>query len=154
MADADHALIFVYGTLRPGGSAEARMTGHGRWLGPASAPGRLYRIAHYPGLVADADAGEPVHGALFEAADPDALLASLDIYERCSRDDAEPHEYRRARIAVTHDGRSRMAWTYGRSMPRNGSKAATFSLSSPDVLFLFLMAAPDPVRTGEVGGGS
>lgn len=122
MADADHALIFVYGTLRPGGSAEARMTGHGRWLGPASAPGRLYRIAHYPGLVADADNGAPVHGALFEATDPDALLASLDIYEGCSRDDAEPHEYRRARITVTHDGRARMAWTYVYTWPVDAAK--------------------------------
>ena len=77
----DDALIFVYGTLRPGGSAEARMTGQGRWLGPATAMGRLYRISHYPGFVADT-AGGVVQGALFEAVDPDALLAGLDMRPR------------------------------------------------------------------------
>jgi gamma-glutamylcyclotransferase (GGCT)/AIG2-like uncharacterized protein YtfP len=119
MADADDALIFVYGTLRPGGSAEARMTGHGRWLGPARAAGRLYRIAHYPGFVAgaDNDDGGRVTGALFEADDPTALLAALDIYEGCGPDDPEPQEYRRARIAVAHDGGVRRAWTYVYTWP-------------------------------------
>jgi gamma-glutamylcyclotransferase (GGCT)/AIG2-like uncharacterized protein YtfP len=107
----DDALIFVYGTLRPGGSAEARMIGQGHWLGPATASGRLYRISHYPGFVADT-AGDVIKGALFEAADPDALLAALDIYEGCGPDDQPPHEYERIRITVVHQGRSRTAWTY------------------------------------------
>lgn len=108
---AGNALIFVYGTLRPGGSAEARMTGHGRWLGPATASGQLYRISHYPGFVADAG-DDVVQGALFEATDPDALLAQLDIYEGCGPDDVRPHEYERVRIAVTHQGRPCTAWAY------------------------------------------
>jgi gamma-glutamylcyclotransferase (GGCT)/AIG2-like uncharacterized protein YtfP len=112
VAEARDALIFVYGTLRPGGSAEARMTGHGRWLGPARTAGKLYRIAHYPGfVVGDADDGAVV-GALFEADDPVALLAALDIYEGCGPDDPAPQEYRRARIAVLHEGVVRQAWTY------------------------------------------
>lgn len=111
MSASGHALIFVYGTLRPGGSAEARMAGHGRWLGPATAAGRLYRISHYPGFVADGTGGV-VHGALFEATDPDALLAALDVYEGCGPADRQPHEYRRARIGVVHRGRPRTAWAY------------------------------------------
>ncbi len=112
MAEASDALIFVYGTLRPGGSAEARMTGHGRWLGPARAAGKLYRIAHYPGfVVGDEDDGWVV-GALFEADDPVTLLAALDIYEGCGPDDPAPQEYRRARIAVLHEGVVHQAWTY------------------------------------------
>lgn len=111
MAETPGALIFVYGTLRPGGSAEARMTGHGRWLGPARAAGRLYRIAHYPGFIAG-DAGDWVTGALFEADDPVALLAALDTYEGCGPDDPAPQEYRRARIAVLYEGVVRQAWTY------------------------------------------
>lgn len=112
MAEIPDALIFVYGTLRPGGSAEARMTGHGRWLGPARAAGRLYRIAHYPGFVAGDAADGWVTGALFEADDPAMLLAALDIYEGCGPDDPAPREYRRARIAVAHDETVRQAWTY------------------------------------------
>lgn len=115
---SDEGLIFVYGTLRPGGSAEARMTGHGRWLGPATASGQLYRISHYPGFVADA-AGGPVQGALFEAADPQRLLAALDVYEACGPDDAHPHEYRRIRLPVIHDERRLMAWTYAYAWPVN-----------------------------------
>jgi len=112
MTDTGYALIFVYGTLRPGGSAEVRMTGHGRWLGPARAAGRLYRIAHYPGFIADDGGDDRVEGALFEATDPGALLAALDIYEGCGPDDPAPQEYRRARIAVEHRGVVRQAWTY------------------------------------------
>ncbi|MBY8824748.1 gamma-glutamylcyclotransferase family protein [Sphingomonas colocasiae] len=113
---ADDALIFVYGTLRPGGSAEARMIGHGRWLGPATATGRLYRISHYPGFVADTG-DDVVQGAVFEAADPGALLAELDIYEGCGPDDDAPHEYQRVRIDICHRGRSRTAWAYVYAWP-------------------------------------
>jgi gamma-glutamylcyclotransferase (GGCT)/AIG2-like uncharacterized protein YtfP len=69
--------VFVYGTLRRGGSNGWRMAGS-NWIGLAEVAGRLYRIDWYPGLVLDSAAG-PVTGELFEV--DEALLATLDDYE-------------------------------------------------------------------------
>jgi gamma-glutamylcyclotransferase (GGCT)/AIG2-like uncharacterized protein YtfP len=103
------ALIFVYGTLRPGAAAAHRMDGHGRWLGAATAAGSLHLLGAYPGMVV----GEGiVHGALFAADDPEALLADLDIYEGCGPEDIAPHEYRRARVTVMQADQAHQAWTY------------------------------------------
>lgn len=103
------ALIFVYGTLRPGAAAAHRMAGHGRWLGAATAAGRLHLIGAYPGMVTGDGV---VHGALFAADDPDTLLAELDAYEGCGPEDPVPHEYRRVRMTAICDGRAHRAWTY------------------------------------------
>lgn len=105
-------LLFVYGTLRRGSRAApaALLRAEARWLGVAEAGGRLYDIGGYPGLVAAEDAR--VEGDLFAMTQPAALLPMLDAYEECSAAFAEPHEYRRERIAVHFEGRDVMAWTY------------------------------------------
>ena len=82
-------IIFVYGTLRAGGSNHFRLSGAGT-LGAGSVRGRLYRVDWYPALFADAAAG-PVLGELFAVSTD--TLAALDAFEG--------REYRRVRIAVT-----------------------------------------------------
>ena len=69
--------VFVYGTLRMGGSNHARMRG-ARFVGPAEVRGRLYRVGAYPGLILDETAGG-VSGEVYEV--DDNLLAELDAFE-------------------------------------------------------------------------
>ncbi len=94
--------IFVYGTLRPGGSNHFRLADSAS-LGAATVCGRLYRVDWYPALIPDASAGA-VAGELF-AVSPDTL-ASLDAFEGS--------EYRRVRIAVTpaDGGAAVTAWIW------------------------------------------
>ncbi|WP_070155677.1 gamma-glutamylcyclotransferase family protein [Sphingobium phenoxybenzoativorans] len=113
--------LFVYGTLRKGGSAPLadRLAQEARWLGRAEARGALYRIDGYPGFVPDANGG-PVTGDLFEIDPGGALLAALDDYEECAPPWPEPHEYRRTVIEVeTEHGRT-AAWTYLYAWPVEG----------------------------------
>lgn len=74
------ALLFVYGTLKRGGSNHGWMGGQ-TFLGLArTVPGlTLYSLGEYPGLVADAADREGVTGELW-AVDA-AALARLDKFE-------------------------------------------------------------------------
>ena len=83
------AHVFVYGTLRRGGSNEFRME-DADYLAPASVRGRLYRVAWYPALILDSSA-QPVIGDLWSI--PESLLEPLDAYEG--------DEYGRIRSEVT-----------------------------------------------------
>jgi gamma-glutamylcyclotransferase (GGCT)/AIG2-like uncharacterized protein YtfP len=83
--------VFVYGTLRRGGSNHFRMEG-GSFLGEATVSGRLYKIDWYPGLVLD-PAGDPIPGEIFEVGV--AQLAALDAFEGVSAAEVEGNEYRR-----------------------------------------------------------
>lgn len=106
------ALLFVYGTLRPGfdGPMVAWLRGVARPAGAGQARGRLYRVDGYPGFVPGE--GGAVLGDLFALPDPGAILARLDEHEQCSADWPEPHEYRRVVLSVeTPDGPVR-AWVY------------------------------------------
>lgn len=106
----DIALLFVYGTLRPGGGAPIEISALLRHIGPARGRGRLYRVADYPGVVAD-PAGEAVIGDLYAIEDA-AALAAIDAYEECGPDDPLPHEYARVAITVETDAGPVAAWTY------------------------------------------
>lgn len=69
--------IFVYGTLRRGGPAEALLRGC-RWLGPAEVTGTLYDVGgRYPALVLEG--ATPVRGEVWSG--PDEALERLDEYE-------------------------------------------------------------------------
>lgn len=108
-------LLFVYGTLRRGfDHPMARRLAHGAaYRGEASCAGRLYRVAHYPGLVLADDPAARVHGDLYALAGDPALLAALDAYEGCSAGDPPPHPYARQRVKVICAGGARCtAWTY------------------------------------------
>jgi gamma-glutamylaminecyclotransferase len=94
-------LLFVYGTLRRGGSNHFRMAG-ARFMAAGTVRGRIYQIDWFPGLILDAAAGG-VRGEVFAA---DArLIAQLDAFEGT--------DYRRVRAVVTtDDGESIDAWLW------------------------------------------
>jgi gamma-glutamylcyclotransferase (GGCT)/AIG2-like uncharacterized protein YtfP len=118
--------LFVYGTLRP--AARSPM---GDWLaaaaellGPARAPGRLYDLGAYPGLVPAQDprAGR-VAGEVYRLAAPEAILARLDEYEGCGERNTYG-AFRRERVAVRLDGGAELsAWTYVHRGPIDESRA-------------------------------
>ena len=70
--DNSPQLVFVYGTLRRGGSNHFRMAG-AEFVAQGTITGRMYRIDWYPGLVLD-DAGDEIHGEVFSVT-PDQLSA-------------------------------------------------------------------------------
>jgi gamma-glutamylcyclotransferase (GGCT)/AIG2-like uncharacterized protein YtfP len=80
--------VFVYGTLRRGGSNHFRMDGAG-FVAAGTVRGRLYQIDWYPGLVLDESAGD-VLGEVYQVSD--ALLEKLDEFEGA--------EYRRSQTQV------------------------------------------------------
>lgn len=71
-------IVFVYGTLRRGGSNSWRMH-RGQWIAAAQVHGFLYAVSScYPGLVLDPQ-GSAVRGDLFRVSA--AHLAELDAFE-------------------------------------------------------------------------
>ena len=89
--------VFVYGTLRRGGSNHHRMAG-ASWLGEAKVRGRLYAVTWYPALRLD-DTADWVQGDVFEM--DDETLASLDAFEG--------DEYERVSVEPVMTD-ARMAW--------------------------------------------
>lgn len=81
-------LVFVYGTLRRGGSNYFRMA-QARFVAEGKVRGRLYRIDWYPGFVVDENAG-PIVGEIFMA--NAETIAALDEFEGS--------EYRRVKMKV------------------------------------------------------
>lgn len=77
---AGRHLVFVYGTLKRGGSNHAQIAGQ-LCLGLArTAPGfTLYSLGEYPGLVADPADRSGVSGELWSV--DSAALARLDAFE-------------------------------------------------------------------------
>jgi gamma-glutamylcyclotransferase (GGCT)/AIG2-like uncharacterized protein YtfP len=104
-------LLFVYGTLRRGGSNDiARIAPAARFAGLARVRGRLYDLGAYPALLLDAGAGW-VSGELYEVA-PDQWPA-LDALEEpvtASRPDGE--YFKRTTEVEGVGGASRLAWLY------------------------------------------
>ena len=88
MSDEKCEMVFVYGTLRRGGSNDFRMA-DSRFVAEGKVRGELYRIDWYPGIVVDENAG-PVVGEIFMA--NAETIAALDEFEGS--------EYRRVKIAV------------------------------------------------------
>ncbi|MDP3850938.1 MAG: gamma-glutamylcyclotransferase family protein [Luteolibacter sp.] len=93
--------VFVYGTLRCGGSNHFRMAG-ADYLAAGTVRGRLYGIDWYPGLVLDEAAAETT-GEVYQVS-PE-LMESLD--------DFEGNEYRPVRAMVTlSDATPLSAWVW------------------------------------------
>lgn len=108
-------LIFVYGTLMRGFDhpMSKLLSAGADFLGAATCPGRLYLVAHYPGLLRPSQSGDVVHGELYRMHRADELLATLDDYESCGPGYAIPTLYLRERVDVTlADGSVMEAWTY------------------------------------------
>lgn len=92
-SSTSNRLLFVYGTLRIGGSNDIRRWGpHSRLIGPALVRGRLHDLGPYPGMVL----GGPhwVHGELhwIEPCMESALDALEEVWPQRSG------EYRRNRV--------------------------------------------------------
>ena len=107
--------LFVYGTLRRAGAHPMAqfLTARGRLVGAASAPGRLYDLGAYPGMVDAAEEGECVRGEVYELREPEATLIALDRYEGCGPEDPHPWLYERVLAVVTLDGGEQLnAWLY------------------------------------------
>ncbi|UZE48773.1 gamma-glutamylcyclotransferase family protein [Rhodopseudomonas sp. P2A-2r] len=118
-------LIFVYGTLmrRFDHPMSKLLSRSAEFLGEGRCPGRLYMIAHYPGLLRAAAPGDVVSGELYRMHDPAALLAELDEYESCGPNFDPPTLYLRETLPVTlADGSVHEAWTYIYNRPVEEAK--------------------------------
>jgi gamma-glutamylcyclotransferase (GGCT)/AIG2-like uncharacterized protein YtfP len=107
--------LFVYGTLlsRAGHPMGARLRREARLIGEACTPGRLYRIAHYPGLVETPDPGHLVHGELYALGTPAVTLKWLDAYEGLVPGNPALSQYERVerRVELAAGGVA-TAWVY------------------------------------------
>lgn len=111
--------LFVYGTLmRSSQHPMARKLESGAtYLDSARYNGRLYRVTHYPGVIASSAPDEWVFGDVYMLRDPD-LLTALDRYEGCGPDDAEPTQYLRlVQDVMLSGGTTVKAWVYVYNLP-------------------------------------
>jgi gamma-glutamylcyclotransferase (GGCT)/AIG2-like uncharacterized protein YtfP len=118
-------LIFVYGTLsrRFDHPMSKLLSRSAEFLGEGRCPGRLYLVAHYPGLLRAASPDDVVFGELYRMRDPAALLAELDEYESCGPIFDPPTLYLRETLPVTlADGSVMEAWTYIYNRPVEEAK--------------------------------
>jgi gamma-glutamylaminecyclotransferase len=85
-------LLFVYGTLKRGGS-NSRLMGNSKYVGSASvAPGKtLFTNGNYPMMVESAE-GNGVDGEIFEV--DERTLASLDRFE------GHPNLFKRSQVDI------------------------------------------------------
>jgi gamma-glutamylcyclotransferase (GGCT)/AIG2-like uncharacterized protein YtfP len=109
------AYLFVYGTLLPErapyGVADAvrRL----RYVGRASAQGRLYDLGEYPGAVLDAASRMKIMGRVFELPEGKDVLKSLDEYEGFDPQDKESSLFAREQAKIKlEDGPSLLCWVY------------------------------------------
>jgi gamma-glutamylcyclotransferase (GGCT)/AIG2-like uncharacterized protein YtfP len=115
-------LVFVYGSLRRGCRAHARLGRGAVPLGPAAIQGRLYDLGTYPAARPARHPREHVHGELYRLTRP-ATLAALDRYECCNpAGGGPPDEYRREAVPVDCAGRRHRAWVYWYARPLRGAR--------------------------------
>jgi gamma-glutamylcyclotransferase (GGCT)/AIG2-like uncharacterized protein YtfP len=104
-----HELVFVYGTLRRGGSNHFRMDG-AEFITRGKIFGRMYRIDWYPGLILD-ESGDEIIGEVYAVAQE--LLGNLDSFEGVAAGDVEDSSYSRVQTEVTlPDGETLTAWVW------------------------------------------
>jgi gamma-glutamylcyclotransferase (GGCT)/AIG2-like uncharacterized protein YtfP len=102
MPEAPARHVFVYGTLRRGGSNDInRLQPAPRYLGMGEVRGNLYRIDWYPGLTLGGEAAVTVVGEIYEIA-PE-LEAVLDEIEQIVP--GESSEYFKRELAIDLEGR-------------------------------------------------
>ena len=100
--------VFVYGTLRQGGSNHFRMN-DSEMVGTGKIAGKMYRIDWYPALVCGGETS--VKGELYFVSDK--ILESLDQFEGVTPDAQEPRDYRRVKVCVKLDsGDTLDAWVW------------------------------------------
>lgn len=87
--------VFVYGTLRKGGSNHFRMSG-ADFIGEGKISGKIHRITWYPALVCGGETF--VKGEFYKVSK--RHLATLDEFEGITPDATEPREYHRISVPV------------------------------------------------------
>ncbi|MDO6415703.1 gamma-glutamylcyclotransferase family protein [Sphingomonas sp. BIUV-7] len=113
----------MYGTLRPASRHRQarRLLREARRIGPARLPhARLFRVRHFPGLVANGGRRQGVAGDLLLLRRPERTLAWLDAYEGCAPDSPTPHPYARVVAPVRHRERTVVAIGYVWPAPTTG----------------------------------
>ena len=99
--------VFVYGTLRRGGSNHFRMAGSDL-VTPGTVSGKMYRISWYPGLVLGPEGR--VVGETYAVGEEQ--LRALDEFEGVSAEE-EGSESRRVKAPDTaRDGSTTEAWVW------------------------------------------
>jgi gamma-glutamylcyclotransferase (GGCT)/AIG2-like uncharacterized protein YtfP len=100
--------VFVYGTLRRGGSNHFRMDG-AEFVGPGTIAGRIYKIDWYPALVLGGE--NSVKGELYRVCAEH--LRALDVFEGIVPGEGESREYRRVKVQVSLDSvKKESAWVW------------------------------------------
>ena len=100
--------VFVYGTLRCGGSNHFRMDG-AEFFGSGVIAGRIYKISWYPALVLGGESA--VKGELYRVSEEH--LQALDVFEGIVPGEGESREYRRVKVDATLDsGEKESAWVW------------------------------------------
>lgn len=100
--------VFVYGTLRKGGSNHFRLAGS-EFVGEGKISGKMYKIDWYPALLCGGETF--VKGELYKV--DDTTLEALDHFEGITPDAAEPREYRRVKATVKFSPeKSEEAWVW------------------------------------------
>jgi gamma-glutamylcyclotransferase (GGCT)/AIG2-like uncharacterized protein YtfP len=123
-----HNILFVYDSLMCGRERQNFLSQEKtRFIGPATAPGELYAIGDFPGLVLAASspstpaaAAGQVHGELFEIFDPATFFATLDVIEGYWPEQTERSLFVRRLIAVQTASGAAEAWAYILNLPLNG----------------------------------
>jgi gamma-glutamylcyclotransferase (GGCT)/AIG2-like uncharacterized protein YtfP len=107
--------LFVYGSLMSsaGHRMGKRLAREARHIGEASAPGRLYKVGRYPGMVAGGAEGERVHGEVYALHNPVQALRWLDAYEGLAEGSPHHGEYARCELPVRlASGTAIRCWAY------------------------------------------
>jgi gamma-glutamylcyclotransferase (GGCT)/AIG2-like uncharacterized protein YtfP len=100
--------VFVYGTLRRGGSNHFRMDG-AEFVGGGVIAGTIFKIDWYPALVLGGE--RSVKGELYRVSA--GQLRALDVFEGIVPGEGESREYRRVKVEVTLDsGETESAWVW------------------------------------------
>lgn len=115
--------VFVYGTLRKGGSNHFRMDG-AEFAGSGKVRGEIYLIDSNPHLIFPAlnlDGEGWVLGEVYRVSE--TQLKALDEFEGISERYEEPYEYRRVMTAVEMDsGEKGYAWVWEWNSCLDGSQ--------------------------------
>jgi len=107
--------LFVYGTLMKSSehAIHPLLKPHCQFISRAWMLGKLYQIAHYPGVIESHHKHERVYGELYEFTNRNQVFAQLDDYEECSSAFPSPHEYLRKQVRVyLSETDTQYAWTY------------------------------------------
>jgi gamma-glutamylcyclotransferase (GGCT)/AIG2-like uncharacterized protein YtfP len=115
--------VFVYGTLRKGGSNHFRMDG-AEFVGKGTVGGGIYLIDSNPELIFPAlklDNEGRVVGEVYRVSE--TQLIALDAFEGISERYEEPYEYRREMVTVEMDaGDPVNAWVWVWNSCLDGAK--------------------------------